>query len=124
MWLFTKYGFFSVVLAKKVRNGQVIEEPEPNSVMIRARRRKHLDALILRFSEFGNPEVLETRNTDYRYRAVVPRDAYAQVAKALATEVDYTNFKSECAKAMPDDQAYQEALHNIWGVHYQMQELT
>lgn len=124
MWLFTRYGFFSVVLARKLQNGQVTTVPDPERVMIRARRRNHLEMLLKRFPDLGDPEILETCGTDYRYRAVVPHDAFSDVAKTIAAEIDYTNFKSECAEAMPDDQAYLNTLHAIWDVHYGMQEVT
>lgn len=124
MWLFTRYGFFSVVLARQVIDGHVTGKPDPSRVMIRARQLNHLEMLLKRFPGLGNPKILETRGTDYRYRAVVPHDAFADVAKTIAAEIDYTNFKSECADTSPEDSGYLDALHSVWDVHYGMQEFT
>jgi hypothetical protein len=124
MWLFTRYGFFSVVLARQVQDDQVTSKVNPDSVMIRARRRNHLEALLGRFPGLGNPEILETHNTDYRFRTVVPHVDFSEVAKSIAAEIDYTNFKSACGEAMPEETAYLDALHSVWDVHYGMQEFT
>ena len=59
MWIFTKYGFFSIVCAYEGRRSN----PLPNLVMIRARAKEHLLALQERFPALQTLEVLETRNT-------------------------------------------------------------
>ena len=123
MWLFTRYGFFSVVLARKIQVGRVTEEVDHDTVMIRARCRQHINALVARFPNLCDGEVLETRDTDYRFRMVVPRAAFAETVKVLVGEIDYTNFKSACAEASPNDGAYHEALHNVWEDHYAMQDI-
>jgi hypothetical protein len=56
MWLFTRYGMYSVVLSKD----------NPEIFMVRARVKDHLLALKKRFGLPKQPSVLTTKNADYR----------------------------------------------------------
>ena len=57
MWVFTKYGFFSAVCARK-GSGKYGQPVDPDRIMIRARLRSHLDALLKRFPDlFGDSEI-------------------------------------------------------------------
>ena len=121
MWLFTRYGFFSVVQARRVENGKVVVEPDPETLMVRARRREHLDALLERFDSLADLEITESPGTDYRYRMIVPRSVWRMIVDGLVSDIDYTNFKSACGKTKPDDRDYVSALHDVWQVCYGMQ---
>src|SRR5687767_11117776 len=91
MWLFTKYGFFSVVSARDSSGGVDIA-----TLQVRARLRGHLVSLIERFELAA--EVVETRDADYRFRILVPKTTWSTVAGELATEINYANFKGEVAR--------------------------
>ncbi|MEE9312893.1 MAG: hypothetical protein V3V10_10850 [Planctomycetota bacterium] len=41
-------------------------------------------------------DVLEIANVDYRYRLIVPRKVFKNIAAELLDEVDYSNFKGVC----------------------------
>lgn len=118
MWLFTQYGFFSVVCARDLTDS----EPgiDDTRVMLRARRRAHLEAIRKRFAELKTCEILETANTDYRYRLVVSKAVWQQIAGILAAEIDYGNFKSR-AHAHSGDPDYVDALHDVWAIMEKLQ---
>ena len=54
MWIFTKYGFFSAVCARRGdgNHGQPIDS---DRIMVRARVRGHLEALMKRFPDLLGP---------------------------------------------------------------------
>jgi hypothetical protein len=122
MWLFTRYGFFSAVCARQSdgRHGQPVDA---DRMMIRARDRRHLQALIDRFPEqLGNAEILENTGTDYRFRLFVSKSVWVEVVSQLAEETDYDNFKSAVGRHLGADGAdYIHALHSVWLTMYNLQ---
>ena len=102
MWISLNDGFVSIV---ELRG-------DPSQLMVRARRRVHLEAFLSR-----KKGIVETKSNDYRWRCIVPR---ADVAKLLADRVmklDYLNFK---------DSVKNKELHDMyldwWFDHRAMQE--
>jgi hypothetical protein len=88
MWLFTRYGFFSVTVSKQ----------DPSKMQIRARSKADLE----RLAEFAKDkmgadlgEIIETPHADYHYRLIVGPSTWGQLAVKLADDVDYSNFKNE-----------------------------
>jgi hypothetical protein len=122
MWVFTKYGFFSAVCARK-GNGNYGQPIDPDRIMIRARLRSHLDALLKRFPDlFGETEIQTFAGTDYAFRVFVAKPVWSNVLAALAEETDYDNFKSEVARHLgKDGMAYEKSLHDVWDVMYGLQ---
>ena len=103
MWVFTKYGFFSAVCAQK-GSGKYGQPVDPDRIMIRARLRSHLDALLTRFPDlFGESEIQTFAGTDYAFRVFVAKPVWSNVLAALAEETDYDNFKSEVARHLGKD---------------------
>ena len=115
MWIFTRYGFVSVACAKK-QDGSIDED----TVMVRARARKHLVNLQERFSDtaFGKAEILTGAGTDYKFRVIVPKAEWASIVSQLAMEQTWSNFKSEAARFshMKTSGLYIHALHEIWAI--------
>jgi hypothetical protein len=101
MWLFTRYGFYSIS----------VMEGSP-SVCVRARLRKHLEALQTRF-DFTSPQIVETVNCDYRYRLLIPKGVWEAMVVAMLREQTWSNFKKEVANFNGRDE-YEQALHNVW----------
>ena len=123
MWLFTQYGFFSAVCARK-GDGSHGQPVDPDRIMIRARRRDHLDHLLARFSNIlDGVEVHESTATEYRYRIFVDKTDWAIVLRELGDEADYDNFKSAVASRLTGDNNgdYEHALHDVWEVMYGLQ---
>ena len=71
MWVFTKYGFYSVVCAHQ-GDGSFNESVDLKRVMVRARDRGHLEALRVRFRGLlGDAVIHEHVGTVYAYRIFV-----------------------------------------------------
>ena len=102
-WFITTIGFFSVV-----------EKPDDvprGTLTIRSRVRSDLENLRDRYlPRMG--EILESTRSDYRFRAVAPREAVSEAMAALVAGIDYSNFKS----AVSDTQGYGRAqvYSHVW----------
>jgi hypothetical protein len=121
MWIFTKYGFFSIACANDA-GGKI----DPDKVMVRTRLREHLDSLKERFPKtvLGQAEIQVSEHTDYRYRIVVPKADWVAALAELATEQTWANFKTEAGRfsiAKKKAHAYVDALHSIWDVMHRLQ---
>lgn len=131
MWLMTRYGFFSAVSARKqikprkgdkgARYGKRLDK---NRIMVRARVREHLEALRGRFHKLiGGADILESEAADYRYRIIIKRAHWIEIATELATEIEYGNFKDECKKNVNQTGwDYINALMRTWGTMYGLQQ--
>lgn len=108
MWLMTPFGFFSIVCA---RDGS--GRPHPRLRMIRARKQTHLEDLQRRYPQLGKIEY--TAKTDYPYRIFAPATVVASVVVGLADNIDYDNFKGAAGSTVPNDHAYIDFLHTVWG---------
>jgi hypothetical protein len=123
MWIFTKHGFFSAVCARQ-GDGKYGEPVDPGRIMVRARLRGHLEALMKRFPDLlGSSDIQESASTDYAYRLFVQKAAWTQVLAGLAEETDYDNFKSEVARHQGRaGAAYEHSLHEVWSVMHRLQK--
>jgi hypothetical protein len=118
MWIFVRYGFYSVACANKP-DGSL----DRQTVMIRARCRDHLQNLRDRFSALADAEITAIPNRDYRYRLIIPKQVWVPILAEMAEEQDWSNFKNEAARfqaAASSD--YIHALHDVWGVMHRLQE--
>ena len=123
MWIFTKYGFYSAVCARQGDGGH--NQPvDPNRIMVRARVRKHLDALKDRFSGLlADSEIMEFPGTDYAFRIFVDKPVWSRVLVGLNEDMNYDNFKSEVARFQDHVGAdYEHALHDVWSVMFEIQK--
>ena len=93
-------GFISIVQHRE----------QVDLMIVRARCAAHLQAL------FPGTEVLETKNTDYRFRAFVHRNVVKSVLAAAIDELDYSNFKDSIADAQ-----YHDAAMRVWEVMHVIQ---
>ncbi len=81
MWLFTDFGFFSVV-----------QKPDTSCLTVRSRVGDDLDRLRERYL----PELSDTvvgGGTDYPFRATVSHADFAAGLSRIASALDYSNFK-------------------------------
>ncbi len=102
MWLFTTFGFFSIV-----------RKPHDADLTVRARVRVDLDALRQRYL----PQLAQTKmvsGTDYRYRATVSHVALSAAMAAIVMDLEYDNYKSEVAVAQGAQRAHVYA--DVWSV--------
>jgi hypothetical protein len=107
MWIFSKFGFFSIVRHSK----------EGEDFQIRARTAQHLKNLRRRVPVKLSP-TLKLEDADYRFRIpdVTPTQLNV-VLITLAAELDYTNFKN----SIKHDEAYHEAASRIWAEMHALQ---
>ena len=85
MWLLTNFGFFSVVQ----KEGETL-------LTVRARDRQ--DLLNLKASCLPSlGEIEESAHSDYRFRARVPREVFADALRQIVLDIDYPNFKNSVA---------------------------
>jgi hypothetical protein len=118
MWIFTRYGFYSVVCARG-KDGAGLDT---NTLMVRARVRHHLERLQSRFGSLESYSIHASANTDYRYRIIVPKTYWKEVATQMAEEISYGNFKDEATKTLGFARSdYIEALHYVWSRLYGLQ---
>lgn len=102
MWLFTRHGFFSVVANHSA-----------DRIVIRARRREHLESLLDRLDM--QRHIVQLPDADYRFRFTVPKLEWVEIAAQLADDIDYDNFKSEAHRVLGFDD-YTRALHEVWAL--------
>jgi len=107
MWIFTTFGFFSVVQKK----------PSDEFLTVRARDPEDLDRLRERLPELGPTRI---EGGDYCCRASVPRVALSACLATLASEIDYDNFKDAVHKSMGRLRA--DIYHDVWAAAYQIQK--
>ena len=106
MWIFTVYGFYSVTQPAS----------EPDSIQIRTRQRDHLTRLQKRVHPLREYKIISTRHRDYPYRLICPHNVWTKTMTALASEIDYDNFKNEAGSAHGLWGKYVSSLHKIWSL--------
>ena len=118
MWVFTRYGFYSIACASK-SDGSL----DKQSVMVRARCIAHLQGLQKRFPALAVGEIRKLPNHDYRYRLIIPKASWIAIIGELAQEQEWSNFKDEAAKYQgTSGRRYVRALHDVWGVMHRLQQ--
>lgn len=122
MWLFTKYGFYSVVNARRV-DGEHLGTVDPDRVVVRGRLLLHVESLKNRFHELlGSYAIEETTTASYAYRMFLPKEIWVEVLQALAEEMAYDGFTSEVAKFQRQaGKDYLKMLEEVWQVTCQNQ---
>jgi hypothetical protein len=121
MWVFTKYGFYSIACAND-SDGNL----DTNTVMVRARDDQHLRNLKERFpdTEIGTSEIVALPGRDYGFRIIVPKSAWVEALSQLAIEQTWSNFKDEAgtySRTKNLSRDYVSALHDIWSVMHRIQ---
>ncbi len=89
MWLFTKFGFVSVV------------EDVVDSNLLLVRARTYRDILLLLAympRHLDASDIRETKDADYRYRMFVTRSDFKEALVGIVDGIDYPNFKDAVAR--------------------------
>ena len=105
MWIFTSAGFVSAV----------VHRDDPDLIVVRARERASLDALVERTGADINP----WEGSDYAFRIVVSRSEFTAWVEEQADAIGYTNFKSSAHRRRGG--AYADVLHEVWDVMFRFQ---
>ncbi len=106
MWLYTKLGFFSIVHKPPCKKDELL---------VRTRCRGDLESLSKKLSQTSDfkGEIIETKDSDYACRMVVPKSILASIMAGLMETLDYRNFK---ATIPYNDQDRHEAYFKCWEV--------
>jgi len=112
MWIFSKYGFYSVSCANKVIGGKVTDGLDLESAMVRSRWKAHLVRLRDRFPEL--PEIISTKGTDYKHRIICSKELWSKCLYEISMEQDYLNFKHICTTVFGEANSYSKCLLDIW----------
>lgn len=102
MWLFTNFGFFSIVAHRT----------QLDFLLVRARVAADLMELNRRLPEGARVPVVETKNADYGYRCTVRRAAMVGLMAQLPANIGYDNFKTEVARVQGHRRA--SVYHRVW----------
>jgi hypothetical protein len=120
MWIFhPALGHFSVVVPRNQQTGA----REQDRLMVRARRREHLELLGEAHPVLSKAKILRSARADYMWRILVPREHFAQAMREMAEQIQFTNVKSEAA--MHTDKVgadYVRMLHNCHGLFAKLQD--
>ena len=79
--------------------------------------RSDLEGLRAYLPDMG--EIIESHDSDYRYRALADRRAVSEAVAKLAADIDYDNFKNEVAKRQGRSRA--SVYGHVWGELYRLQ---
>lgn len=106
MWLYTRYGFVSVV-------EHMSDEAK---LWVRARKEHHLKNVLKHYlpdSDFHDQVQCTTgAGYDYGYRVKMDRKSFARLVDTAVSGIDYPNFKDACHES--GDSAYDECLGQTW----------
>src|SRR6202021_3335455 len=100
MWIMTNNGYLSIVS----------KECGPAELLVRARRAGDIEKV------FPNAKVTRQTDSDYLYRAILPRDVVKRAFAAMIDLIDYPNFKDSVEQS-PSQPAYV----SVWGESPELQ---
>lgn len=101
MWIFLPNSFISVV-----------QKPGDTDILtVRARIQGDIEAV------FPQAAVVPYRGTDYKYRALVPREIVAQVLHDQVMDLTWSNFKGAVKNRKRHD-----AYMNVWSAMHAVQD--
>src|ERR1700683_701086 len=93
MWIMTNNSYLSIVS----------KDCGPAELLVRARRAGDIEKV------FPNAKVTRQTDTDYLYRAILPRDVVKQALAAMIDLIDYPNFKDSV-----EDRSLHAAYVSVW----------
>lgn len=128
MWLFTKYGFYSVVQSYTWHDD--LKVTDPDNFVVRARCKDHLINLLTAFDEtLSMCHIVETTDSDYQFRIRVPRREWLMVVATLTESINYDNFKGavhnyeDTGTGPVKHSPYERALMQVWQTMQSLQPL-
>jgi hypothetical protein len=112
MWIFTDFGFFSVV-RHRTRHDHLV---------VRARSPQDLYNLVDKYGtvlSLDKSSVKLTPSADYGSRIEVSDDAWSTVVSSIAKSIDYDNFKDTVYTKMGPFRAH--LCGKVWGTMLDLQ---
>lgn len=112
MWIFTNYGFVSIVAHRTKKD----------TLLVRAREPGVLEAIGKNHGV--NVKVKRTPKADYLYRAEFSKRVFAKIMASEVEAINYPNFKNAFVAAKKDLTGISHsALMRIWSIMYDLQDL-
>ncbi len=111
MWLYTPFGFFSIVHGR---------DADVNLLVVRSRVASDLTRLRDEYLPELSPTTASA-HTDYAYRGTCTKEQFASAAAKIALAIDYTNFKDEVTRVQGDDR--HDIYSEVWWVNLQMKKI-
>jgi uncharacterized protein YbgA (DUF1722 family) len=111
VWIYSSIGFFSLTNHRD----------RPDTVMVRGRVRSDMERFLQALPEAARQsEIIETHDTDYRYRILADRQATGDVVGKLAANMDYIGFKDTVADKYGN---LRKGIYmSIWELTHELQE--
>ena len=115
MWLFTRWGFYSIACARQGNDGSTGNEIDSHSLVIEAFDEQHLTALKSHLPDLiGNCFIKKVADSEFRFHMIVDKNIWSQVMLSLSQELNYDDFREEMVrKHSMDDPAYLKAMTDI-----------
>lgn len=112
MWLFTTFGFFSIV-----------QKAEGDLRTVRARFRADLERLRDRYLPALSPteDTEDHTGTDYPYRARARRADLAEAVRQATADIDYANFKDAVGEELGGTR--EELYMGVWEILQEAEDL-
>ena len=107
MWIFTETGFISAVRTKQ----------DQTLITIRARDHESLEGI----AHLAGESIKRSPNGDYPYRVFVSEADFTKWLLESAAKLNYPNFKSRVAQTRGNK--FVSALHNVWAVMHEVEDL-
>jgi hypothetical protein len=114
MWLFTKYGFYSITKAELTRKKELFQ--------VRARARKDLINLKNAIPSLRFKKIHIYPYADYRFRIYVWKLEMVEILLELGESLDYSNFKNKITGIENQKDKY-NYYNKVWGVMYGYQRV-
>lgn len=106
MWVFSQYGFISVVR----------HDTEKDCYLVRSRDLKSLE-MIQTLSEL---DIERSPDADYPYRMVVPEQVFKDFMQVEIDEITYPNFKNRAYATRGN--AYGHLLSSVWETMHELED--
>lgn len=110
MWLFTKYGFYSIVQ----------DEKDKAIYKVRARKKADLQELQGNVIEISKGSILQDNQADYRFRIFINQQQLKAIMNHLSNIIDYSNFKDSIYRNKSQKDKL-DSYHKVWDVMYEYQ---
>jgi hypothetical protein len=111
IWVLTTIGFFSIVQ-------KPWDQPQ-GTLTIRARVRDDLEGLRAYIPDMS--DIIESEDSDYRYRSVAKRETVMAALATLVADIQYDNFKAAVAAAPRQGYRRAAVYGDVWHVLYRLQ---
>ncbi|MBL8863467.1 MAG: hypothetical protein JNK02_15855 [Planctomycetes bacterium] len=109
-------------MPRNQKNGEV----EHDRLMVRARKREHLELLRSQHAVLAGMRILRSPDhADYRWRVLVPRSVFAEVMREIVERLDVTNVKSDAhAHEAETGRDFVSAMHACHALFARLQDRT